>query len=512
MVDNPHGVVVPLENGRRSSTALGRAVVSAALAGADPIGSQAAARETDWRRGYPQHFRRLVEAGLQSEEAAVDIARRGLDEVHARMRFRDVGLGAGSPRFGDTRGAAVRARAPEDSPVVQERPITEVLDQEPSQRLTTSVVEGAAEPERELTIPLRGRRLAGRELHKQLDLWVARGSMEPSAAQAVREVQEHPEWLSLPGRTMVVLGAAAEMGPLQSLLRWGATVAAVDLPKRELWRSTVDLAKRSAGTLLVPVSSEGLIEDRAGADLLHDLGAVGRWISGIEGDVLLGNYVYADGVVNLRLAAAVDAMTAWLAGQRPDGLALAFLATPTDVFGVPREVVEFSERAYQGGRLTRVVRPAARFLSGGRLLRRNYAPGSDPGLNDSMVLQQGPNYLLAKRIQRWRATVARRDGQQVSMLVAPPTRTRSVLKNRALAAAYAGAHRFGVEVFAPSTSNTLMAALMVHDLMSTGAGALQAPWREEAAKAVHGGLWRGPYDPRSALGIAVVLGLGRAKG
>jgi hypothetical protein len=34
----------------------------------------------------------------------------------------------------------------------------------------------------------------------------------------------------------------------------------------------------------------------------------------------------------------------------------------------------------------------------------------------------------------------------------PPTRTRSVMKNRALAAAYAGAHRFGVEVFEPATS------------------------------------------------------------
>lgn len=485
MVDNPHGVVIPLENGKRSSTAFGRAVVSAALAGADPIGSQAAAREIDWRRKYPEHFRRLVEAGLQGEDAAVDIARRGLAEVHARMRF-------------------VEADGE------QERPVSDVLAEEPDQELTTSVVQGSAEPERVLTVPFRGGRLAGAALRDQLDRWVEHGSMEPSAAQAVREVQEHPEWLALPGRTAVVLGASSEMGPLQSLLRWGATVAAVDLPKPELWRRTIDLAKQSAGTLLIPVSSEGLIEDRAGADLLHDIGAVGHWIAGIEGGLVLGNYVYADGVVNLRLAAAVDALTAWLGERRRADTALAFLATPTDVFGVPREVVEFSERAYKGGRVTRTLRPAARFVSAGRLLRRNYAPGSDPGLNDSMVLQQGPNYLLAKRIQRWRATAGRRDGHQVSMLVAPPTRTRSVLKNRALAAAYAGAHRFGVEVFAPSTSNTLMAALLVHDL-NTATGELRAPWREEAAKAVHGGLWRGPYDPRSALGIAVVLGIGRSK-
>ncbi|WP_134324266.1 hypothetical protein [Cumulibacter soli] len=482
MADTSRGVVVPLENGKRSSTSFGRAVVSAALAHADPIGSAAAARETDWRRKYPEHFRRLLEAGLNGEEAAVDIARRGLAEVHARMRFAEDGT---------------------------DHALSHAFGAEPTH--TTEVVTGTAEPEHELTIPFRGERLAAENLRRQLDDWVARGSMEPSAADAVRAVQQNPDWLRLPGRTLAVLGASSEMGPLRSLLRWGASVAAVDLPRPELWRETFSWARQSAGTLQVPVRDGDLPADqRAGADLLHDVGAVGGWLASLPGPLVLGNYVYADGVVNLRLSAAVDALTSWLASQRPDDVELAFLATPTDVFGVPREVVEFSEQAYRAGGISKVIRPAARLVSGGRLLRRNYAPGSAPGLNDSMVLQQGPNYLLAKRIQRWRATVARRDGLPVSMLVAPPTRTRSVLKNRALAAAYAGAHRFGVEAFAPSTSNTLMAALLVHDL-STGPRALDVPWREEAAKAVHGGLWRGPYDPRSALGLAVVLGIGRAK-
>ena len=67
--------------------------------------------------------------------------------------------------------------------------------------------------------------------------------------------------------------------------------------------------------------------------------------------------------------------------------------------------------------------------------------------------------------------MARRDGATVSINIAPPTRTRSVLKNRALAAAYAGAHRFGVEVFEPATSQVLMAALLVYDLHAGGGGA-----------------------------------------
>ena len=38
------------------------------------------------------------------------------------------------------------------------------------------------------------------------------------------------------------------------------------------------------------------------------------------------------------------------------------------------------------------------------------------------------------------------------------------------------------------------------------------PWEDEAYAAVHGGLWRTPYAPRSALGLAALLGFGSARG
>ena len=98
----------------------------------------------------------------------------------------------------------------------------------------------------------------------------------------------------------------------------------------------------------------------------------------------------------------------------------------------------------------------------------------------------------------------------VSFKIAPPTRTRSVVKNRALAAAYAGSHRFGVEVFEPGTANTLMAALLVHDL-TVGSPRQDHPWQDEAYAAAHGGLWRAAYDPRSALGLAALLGAASAR-
>ena len=325
----------------------------------------------------------------------------------------------------------------------------------------------------------------------------------------------NPDWLDLSDQRVVVLGAGAEMGPLRSILSWGGHVVGVDLPRPDIWKRVLDVAAASAGTLHMPVAADAPwsasdLAAHAGADLLHGLPAVADWLTEVEGPLVLGNYVYADGATNVRVSTAVDALSVELMTRRDD-VALAFLATPTDVFAVPGEAVEHSTRSYQGPSTPmRLVRPALRTVSGGRLLRRNYAPGTDPGLNDSLVPQQGPNYALAKRLQRWRATVARRDGRTVSLNVAPPTRTRSVVKNRALASAYAGAHRFGIEVFEPATSNTLMAALLVHDLR-TAPQPPTTPWREEAAGAVHGGLWRTAYDPRSALGIAVVLGLGSAR-
>ena len=483
----PTGVVFPDVDGRRSTSATGRAVVADALRPVDPVGAAAASRETNWRSGYLSHFRRLVEAGLARPEDAVAIAEAGLASVHDRMRWRD----------------------PDGKESHLDAALGGVVGS-PADLLTTETRGGEGQPDTALTIPYRGSRLGGDDLRRRLDTWVADGVVEPSLRDAVGAVLDHPEWLRLEGRTVVVLGAAAEMGPMRSLLRWGATVAAVDLPRQDLWTRLLDDAGGTAGRLLVPARpGASPLAERAGVDLVHELPAATGWVAGLDSALVLGNYVYADGATNVRVSTAVDAMTRTVQQARPD-TALSFLATPTDVFAVPGDAVAASVRSYAERRTSKLLRGPLRTLSGGRLLRRNYVPGEDPGINDSVVLQQGPNYLLAKRIQRWRATSARARGTSVSFKIAPPTRTRSVLKNRALAAAYAGAHRFGVEVFEPGTANTLMAALLVHDLVA-GSPAQEHPWQDEAYAAAHGGLWRAAYDPRSALGLAALLGAASAR-
>ncbi len=331
----------------------------------------------------------------------------------------------------------------------------------------------------------------------------------------MRTVAAHPEWLSLPGQQVVVLGAGAEMGPLPALLRWGATVVAVDLPRTRIWQRLLTLGEEGAGRLIVPlptgVPQRAGVAENAGADLLHELSGVADWLLGLPEPLVLGNYVYADGATNVRVSVAVDALTHRLLTGRRD-VSLAFLATPTDCYVAPADAVAHANARFDGrAALRRTLERPLQIGSRGRLLQRAYPAGDAPATIDSLVPQQGPNYALAKRIQRWRATTARQAGTTVSLHVAPPTRTRSVVKNRALAAAYAGAHRFGVEIFEPATSNTLMAALLVHDLHARPA-AHDHPWQDEADGAVHGGLWRAGYAPRSALGLAALLGIGAARG
>jgi hypothetical protein len=155
-------------------------------------------------------------------------------------------------------------------------------------------------------------------------------------------------------------------------------------------------------------------------------------------------------------------------------------------------------------------------LSGGKLLRNN-APDAFHGLDgkefhyvNGISVAQGPNYALAKRMQHWRAIIARSKGCIVSSNIAPSTSTVSVVHNRTFAWAYEGMPFFKpFEIFAPETSNAVMSALLVYDLNdSSSAGnpntKLDNPNQLFSYGGFHGGLWRCAYEVDS-IGEASVL-------
>jgi hypothetical protein len=115
------------------------------------------------------------------------------------------------------------------------------------------LITGEQAPVTELVVPYAGKRLRGDELLRQLDRWAADGVVEPGFAEAIGLVARNPDWLELSDQTVVVLGAGSEMGPLFSLLRWGGRVVGVDLPRPEVWTSLIESARRTGGSLEIPV-------------------------------------------------------------------------------------------------------------------------------------------------------------------------------------------------------------------------------------------------------------------
>jgi hypothetical protein len=482
--ENATGVLFPLVDGRRSTQSTARAVFADATRGVAPDVADAIDRAGNWHKDYVGHLADVERVSAGSGKAALAVAEDGLFALHQRMVFARDG---------------------------EEMPLQRALDTWQSSPFETVTLDGDAGHPRRLSIPYRGSELSGDTLHRQLDDWVARGVIEPSCADALRLVDAQPEWLDASDITVALVGAAAEMSPLPALLRWGATVAAVDLPRAPVWDRIAAAARQGSGRVVAPGARDSI----AGADLLTQLPEIRTWLSELDTPLVLGNYAYADGATFVRVAASADALTADLV-QRGTARALGYLASPTDVFAVPIAIVEAALGESQVKRRGGLVGGPLRTVTGGRMFAPNYrviVDGEDGqrfGLADSVVPQQGPNYALAKRLQRWRAVVAR-ESVVTSATVAPATRTKSVTKNRVLAAAYAGAGGYGVEVFETETSSTMMAAILLHDLRNPKAAAapdtvLTHPLGLFVDQAAHGGLWRLPWEPRSVLPLAAVEG------
>lgn len=129
---------------------------------------------------------------------------------------------------------------------------------------------------------------------------------------------------------------------------------------------------------------------------------------------------------------------------------------------------------------------------------------------EGIVGRQGPNYALAKRLQHWRAIVARSQGHKVSSNVAPSTATQSVISNPQFAAGYYGWRYFPpLEVFLQDTSGAVMFALLVNDLRNDLSKAnpyvgLAHPLNLFTEQSFHGGIWRCAYTIDS-VGVPAAL-------
>ena len=126
---------------------------------------------------------------------------------------------------------------------------------------------------------------------------------------------------------------------------------------------------------------------------------------------------------------------------------------------------------------------------------------------DCSSTMQGPNYVMAKRAQRWRAYLSAINGMPVAYCVTPPARTHSVLDFNILHATYRGAPRFGLRPFDVPTTKMLSAATLAYQVENPVVFDEHDPTALHMKYAVHAGIWRLKYETDSVWVPATVRGL-----
>jgi len=499
--EEPQGVAWPkTKSGDRSSTATNRGILAAA-AGAGPGGAEAAAKvskEKKWRFAYNKHLIEHVSQSLQSPDACLAMARAGLEAAQTSFQF----LREGQPEM-----------SMKDAMVKLGDNIFDTAelkgDQSAPSKLELTLSYGApilGKPYYQFE-KQRKNKISGLKLREQLDTWVEYGTLEPDVADALKTLQmKQGEWLDLSDMYFVLLGAASAMGPLMFLLSLGANVVAVARPRA--LRGILDKAKDSPGKLMFPVKkgtdwkgmlAKGDFDSLAkvsGCDLMTQAPEIAAWACSVAPgkQLTVGNYTYLDGALHVQIAVACDCIMQRLCAERKD-TALAFLGTPTDAHVVTKEAAKAAEKAYAQAPLWMKLWEAA-----GILKQNKPRVVGDLQYMDSIVPDQGPNYILSKRLQHWRAMVARAEGHIASSNVSPSTATSSVTSNASFAAAYGGMHIFRpMEVAYQELSLSLMGALLIHDLRNPKSAAnpstpLPNPLCLFQATSFHGGIWRCPYS------------------
>ena len=489
----------PGAKGDRSTTAAGKEAFAAAVAAVDAAAGEKVRKEKNWRWGYIKHVVEQVQLCAKSTADCVKIADAGLKHLHDNFELiRD-----------DT---------------------TIKLSEAPSKIKGTfdvAVMKGekALPKEFKCTVPYeKGYSLMdpcvtdveGKALLETLDAWTKSGVIEASTRDAIAAVVENQqEWCNLSDLHVALLGATSAMGPITTLLRLGATIYAVDIDRPVVWKRLFAMAKDSPGTLVYPLKSKpaGTSDDDlaavAGCNLMEQPVEITNWLVDAADaqaggkPLMIGMYGYLDAALHVKLSLGADLVMQGVSERYKGDVGLAYLCTPTDAFAIPKDAVDDSLQRYKQRGC------GAKFAQLFGQLKPNHKPtavadagGSDFAVIDGIVGAQGPNYILSKRLQAWRAMTARAAGQRVSINVAPSTATASVVSNKSFAAAFEGMGSFEpMEILREETSRAVMGALLIYDMRSPTSHANPAtklpgggnPIHLMQHAAFHGGIWRGAY-------------------
>lgn len=392
----PQGLVFPTNpaTGEISTTDTGRSAFAAATAAIDKAEGDKVLQERNWRFKYAPHVVKQVQLIAANPQAAIASSKAGLDFCYKNFQF--------------VRGSYTGS-------------LEAALKHFKTNRFFEASIKGTAPKpaEYELKVPYAGKTLTGDALKAQLAKWASYGTIEPSCRDAISWAASAKDKLDLSNQYFVLLGAGAAMGPLLVLLEHGANIIAIDLDRPQIWERLLTLAQKSTGKMYFPIKvdpktlpANPSIQDYAkvaGCNLFTDTPEIATFVSDIlPGKTLtIGGYAYLDSAAHVQVSLAMDAIMSEAGARRNTPVNLAFLCSPTDVFTVEKA-------CYDAAKINHIKAPLWQKIIEKimpKRLKKNCVAGKGPGgvdtfVNDGIVVDQGPNYALAKRIQHWRAMVS----------------------------------------------------------------------------------------------------------
>lgn len=455
------------------STALGRQVLTAAANRPELTAEISAIK--NWRKEYLPVFRNVAKLELMSSQSALDIATRGLAEFERSVITDD-----GRVLFDSVRDAWRNSK----------------------DAVAMVMVKGS-----------------GKLVEPKIDAdkFVSQHLAEPGIATALKDFNLD----SMNQNLLIALAGGAEYSPARTWLEWGGTVAIVARAREDLWLELISLARRSSGTLYVPVlksRTNGVdvqhLDDLqlakvAGLDLVKDYEAIAGWLSMLarteNRKLVLGSYAYAPGTKHIEVQAVQHSLARVMTEALPKSrVVLTWLATPTDSYAVPAEIVQDMDNRFAKRSFGTKIRDAIYMVKKHQPELFKDESGRALAVIDSTSSLQGPSYALAKRVQRWLAYQQVFADRNVAYLVSPPAKTQSVLGVRILRATFAGSPKFGLIPFEVKEAVDLSAALLICVLNEPKR---LSPMASYIDLAVHGGLWRLIYRPNDAWRASTVRGL-----
>ena len=474
-----------------NSTEFAKALLASAT---EPFDAELANRiraEGNWRKNYQQYFYAVGRTEFADRNAGFEISRRGLDQLGSLI----------VNQHGQSLNALARAGFAAKA------------------LIRTIRIKGEG-------VPLSYWTDSNQSLSSVASTWHERGLAEADVLNAFEFLEPNPG-LPIAGESLVARAGNAELSATRDGLSLGGRVAVSARPNPKAWRELIEFARKSAGELLIPVSStrqisndstDEQIADVAGLNFVDDIEQAASWIhdlSRLDARLVLASYAYVGGSKQIIAQAAQDALIGVACENLAKAkVALSWLATPLDIVNAEPALAEKQFAAFAIRSAAEKARDGLWSLFGQlkAASAETIVDAAEPfAIFDASSVRQGSSYLLAKHSEKWRALVAARQGHLTSFTVAPPAKTRSVLRVKILEKTYRGLWRFGVEPFSAAATSRALALILLrnlHDPKSPAApqNSAKSPLAMVSATGIHGGVWRLGYHPESIWVPATVLG------